>query len=328
MPPHPSIAIIGAGAVGGYFGARLAQHGHNVHFLARRDYAQLKAHGFAVGSVDGDFSLAPHQFHVHNDVTKMPQVDLIIVALKSTENRVIPNLIAPLLHDHTAILTLQNGLGNEQFLADHFGPHRVLGAVTFACINRIGPGQIQDQYHGFLRIGEFATRGRSERCYRIVRLFTASNVSASAVEDLKAARWDKQVWNVPFNGLSTLLDATTDQLIGDADGERLVHAVMNEVIAAARADGVTLAPDVAQKKIDATRSMGAYLTSTHLDRRHGRPMEIEAIFGQPVHIARRANVPVPLLELLYFSLRRLDLLPFLPSPGTPGEGQGGGSTER
>ncbi len=312
--------MIGAGAVGGYVGARLAQHGHDVHFLARSDYAQLKSRGFSIRSVAGDFTLAPDRFHVYDDTANMPQVDLVIVALKSTHNPLLPNLLPLLLRSDTTILTLQNGLGNEQFLADHFGASRIVGGIVFACINRVGPGRIDDQYRGFIRLGEFAAAGRSERAEQLVALFNASNIKASLVEDLRAGRWDKQVWNVPFNGLSALLDATTDLLIADQDGERVVRAIMEEVISAARADGVDLKKtpdplkkgsgvffDVAGEKLEATRVMGAYVTSTQLDRRQRKPMEVEAIFGQPVHIARRNNLHLPLLELLYFSLKRLDV---------------------
>ena len=305
MGAERSIAIIGAGAVGGYYGARLAQHGHDVHFLARSDYVQLKAHGFAVGSIAGDFYLAPNQFHVYDAPTQMPKVDLVVVALKSTHNHHLPQILPQLLRDDTTILTLQNGLGNEQFLAEHFGAARVVGGIAFVCINRLGPGKFQHTYRGYINFGEFSHPGRSARCEQIAQLFNDSNVKASVVEDLRAARWAKQFWNVPFNGLGALLDATTDRLLDSADGEHLVRAIMTEVLTAARADGVILAPDLPQKNIDATRSMGAYLTSTHLDRRQNKPMEIEAIFGQPVHIARRQDLHLPLLEMLYFALRQL-----------------------
>jgi 2-dehydropantoate 2-reductase len=110
------------------------------------------------------------------------------------------------------------------------------------------------------------------------------------------------VWNIPFNGLGALLDLTTDRLLASERGTRQVRAIMHEVMAAAAADGVTLAADTAERKIAATRSMGAYQTSTQLDRRLGRPMELEAIFGRPVEAARRGRIAVPLMELLYFAL--------------------------
>ena len=119
----------------------------------------------------------------------MPEVDLVIVALKSTHNHLLPKLLPPLLRDDTTILTLQNGLGNEQFLGDHFGAQRIVGGIAFVCINRLAPGKLQHTYRGHINIGEFAPPGRSARCEQIVKLFTDSNVKAAVVEDLRAARW-------------------------------------------------------------------------------------------------------------------------------------------
>jgi 2-dehydropantoate 2-reductase len=306
-PSTPSIAIVGAGAVGGYYGGRLAQHGHDVHFLLRSDYPAWKAQGLRVQSIDGDFTLPARNLRVYSEAQHMPKVDLVIITLKTTENHQIAQLVRPLLHDETAILTLQNGLGNEQLLADLFGTQRVLGGMAFTCLNRVSPGVIQHTDHGFIRLGEFCgPTGRSERAIRIADLLAQSMIHASAIEDLRGGRWDKQVWNVPFNGLGALLDASTDRLIGDEDGTRLVRAIMEEVLEAARADGVELSADSPLKKIESTRTMGAYQSSTQIDRRLGRPMEIEAIFGQPVEIARRACKTLPLLEMLYFCLRQLD----------------------
>ena len=306
MKAGPSIAIVGAGAVGGYYGARLALHGYDVHFLLRSDYDAWRSRGLQVKSVAGDFQLPPSRLRAYNDAAAMPKVDLVIVTIKTTENQRLPALVAPLLKDETTILTLQNGLGNEEFLAGHFGAKRIVGGMAFVCINRVSAGVIHHLDHGFVRVAEFVGAGRSARSEAIAAMLSQSNVNASVVDDLRAARWDKQVWNVPFNGLGALLDATTDQLIGTSDGERLVLAVMGEVLQAARADDVALAADAPQRKVHATRSMGAYLTSTQIDRRLKKPMEIEAIFGQPVRRARSAGLQLPLLEMLYFSLRVLD----------------------
>jgi 2-dehydropantoate 2-reductase len=297
-----SIAIIGTGAVGGYYGGRLAQHGHDLHFLLRSDYAYVREHGLAVRSIGGDFALPPEEMHVYNDPAAMPTVDLVVVALKSTENHQFARLITPLLHDTTAILTLQNGLGNEEGLAQLFGARRVLGGIAFTCINRTGPGVIEHLDHGLIRVGEFEGQARSERAHAIAAMFNASSVKAQVVDDLRAGRWDKLVWNVPFNGLGALLDLTTDRLLDSPQGEATVLAVMKEVVAAAKADGVTLAPDVLAKKIALTRTMGPYRSSMQLDRQAKRPLEVEAIIGRPLRIAQAAHVAVPLMELLYFAL--------------------------
>jgi len=322
MTDRPTIAVIGAGAVGGYYGARLAQHGHDVHLLLRSDYAIVRAAGLSVRSVDGDFALPPEQLHVYDDAAAMPPADLVIVTLKSTDNHQFPRLIPPLLKPGTAILTLQNGLGNEDELARLFGPKTVLGGMAFVCINRTAAGHIEHSDYGVIKLGEFTANesSRSPRVEQIAAMLRASNINAEALDDLKAGRWDKQVWNVPFNGLGALLDATTDVLLSTDAGVQQVRALMEEVIRAAAADGVTLPPDVAEKKITATRSMGRYRTSTQIDRQNGRPMEIDAIFARPVEIARRAGVTVPLMELLLFALTTLSAGASSASPFGRGSG--------
>ena len=236
----------------------------------------------------------------------MPKVDLVIVTLKTTENQHLKSLITPLLHELTAILTLQNGMGNEQTLADDFGSARIVGGLAFTCINRVEPGLIDHSGYGHIRLGEFIGPGKSARAEQIAAMFRDSKIRAETVDDLKLARWDKQVWNIPFNGLSTLIDVTTDRLIADEAGTNLVRAVMNEVLQAAATDGVQLASQTPEQKIAATREMGPYLTSTHIDRRLRKPMEIEAIFGHPVHRARAAGRQLMLLEMIYFALKQID----------------------
>ena len=303
-----SIAIIGAGAVGGYYGGRLAQHGHDVHLLLRSDYEHVRRHGLSVRSVSGDFELKPEQLRVYNDPAAMPKVDLVIVTLKSTENHQFAHLIPPLMHENTAILTLQNGLGNEDDLARLFGAQRVLGGIAFVCINRVAPGQLQHTEAGYIRLGEYAAdTGRSARAERIAEMFNNSNVKASVIDGpVRSARWAKLVWNIPFNGLGALLDATTEDLLATEDGTQLVRAIMLETIAAAAADSIELARDMPDKQIAATRGMGPYRTSTQIDRQIGKPMEIESIFNRPLAVARRGNVPAPLLQFLHVSLAHLN----------------------
>jgi 2-dehydropantoate 2-reductase len=130
-------------------------------------------------------------------------------------------------------------------------------------------------------------------------MLRASNVAARVLEDLKYGRWEKLIWNMPFNGLSAVLDQTSDLLLSTAEGEALVRAIMEEVRAGAKGAGVDLPASLVDAKIEQTRGMGAYKTSMHLDMQAGRAMEIEAIFGCPVRTAQAAGVPVPRLETLY-----------------------------
>ena len=229
-----TIAVVGAGALGGYYGARLAQHGKPVHFLLRSDYETVRNNGLVVESCSGNFQLPSDQLHVYYDPHQMPKVDLVLVTLKTTANDQFEPLIRPLLKEDTAILTIQNGLGNEDRLAELFGPQRILGGMAFVCINRAGPGVIHHTAHGIIRLGEF-NGGPSERASRIAEMFKASQVQCEVLADLKFGRWSKLVWNIPFNGLGAVLDLATDRLLDNEHGMQLLTALMTEVTAAAAA---------------------------------------------------------------------------------------------
>jgi 2-dehydropantoate 2-reductase len=308
FPEKPTIAILGSGAVGGYYGARLAQSGLDVHFLFRSDYQHAKQSGLSIRSIGGDFTISPQQLHAYNATTDMPKVDLVIIALKSTDNLSLAKLIPPLLHEHTAILTLQNGLGNEDHLAALFGAHRVLGGIAFTCINRTAPGHIHHQDHGHIHLGDFISSEPvpSPRVQAIAEFFTRAKIPTTPIPNLLEARWKKLTWNIPFNGLTTLLDVPTDVLIATPAGVHLIEAIIEEVRAAAASAGFHLPQTIASQQIELTRSMGPYLTSTQLDRRKGRPLELDSIFYRPLAIARTANVPTPLLGFLNVSLKILN----------------------
>ncbi|HEY7119772.1 MAG TPA: putative 2-dehydropantoate 2-reductase [Tepidisphaeraceae bacterium] len=309
----PLIAIVGTGAIGAYYGGRLAQHGHDVHFLLRSDYDAVRERGWSVRSCHGDFVLPPSSLHAYDDPTRMPRADLVIVTLKTTANDQFEKLIAPLLKPDTTILTLQNGLGNEERLAELFGARRVLGGMAFVCINRVEPGVVHHIAEGLITLGEFEPID-DQRVHRIARMFTASQIPCRVIDDLRYGRWEKLVWNVPFNGLSAVMDQTTDLLLGSPAGEALVRSLMEEVLAAARGVGVELPRSLIDAKVEQTRGMGAYKTSMHLDMLAGRAMEVQAIFGAPVRAAQEAGVSVPRLEMLYRMLKLRDAAPRVIGP--------------
>lgn len=302
---HPTIAIIGSGAVGGYYGSRLAQAGHDVHFLLRGDYEVVRRHGWMIHSCEGDFSLTPDQFHAYNNPTQLPPADLVLVTLKATANDLLGPLISPILKPDTVVLTLQNGLGNEEYLADLFGPGRILGGLAFVCINRGQPGHIHHTDHGLIAIGEYKGPP-TPRLRRLADIFNSSRIRCRMLNNLRYGRWEKLLWNIPFNGLGAAMDLTTDRLLASPAGIDLVRDIMKEVLAAARADGADLDPGLIEQKIDHTRTMQAYRTSMQIDRQAGRPMELDAIFGQPLRSAASHHVPMPLVQSIARLLFTLD----------------------
>jgi 2-dehydropantoate 2-reductase len=302
---NPVIAVIGAGAVGGYYGARLAQHGHNVHLLTRADCNHIRRAGMIIHSHDGDFSLTPDQISAYDDPREMPRADLVLVTLKTTANEHLHDLIAPVLKPDSIILTLQNGLGNEELLADLFGRERILGGMAFVCINRPNPGEILHTDHGVIRLGE-PFNITSDRAKKVAEIFNACNVKCEAIDNLTFGRWDKLIWNVPFNGLGAALNLTTDQIISNADGLALARRLMHEVINIAGSLGIHFDLTVIEAKIRHTQTMGAYKTSMQIDRNLHRPMEIDAILGNPLKIAYGNSVATPYMEMLCGILRTVD----------------------
>jgi len=152
------IAVVGSGAVGGYYGALLARREENeVSFLMRSDLGVVRERGIRVESPNGDFPLKT--VRCFGDSAEIGPADLVVVALKATANGALPEIIPPLLHAETAVLTLQNGLGNEEFLADRFPGRPILGGLCFVCLNRIGPGVIRHIAHGHIEMGDHCEAG-------------------------------------------------------------------------------------------------------------------------------------------------------------------------
>jgi len=297
------IAIVGSGAVGGYYGARLAQHGREVHFLMRSDYQHVHQHGLKILSHLGSFDLP--QVHCHREPEDIGPCDLVIIAMKTTANAALPAIIAPLLHDDTLLLTLQNGLGNEEFLASHFGAQRVLGGLCFVCINRTAPGVIEHLAQGQIAMGEFIGAPQP-RTHAIAEMLRESQIDCTVEPSLMAARWRKLVWNIPFNGLSIAgggLD--TERILSDKELSALVRILMDEVIAAASVLGHDLPSTLPERMIHQTRTMEAYKTSSLIDYLEGREVELESIWGEPLRQAVAAGAAMPELHKLYHKLKAL-----------------------
>jgi 2-dehydropantoate 2-reductase len=301
-----SIAVIGAGAVGLYYGGRLAHAGHEVHFYTRSDGAALRVRGLSARSHHGDFCIPADSIHAYDELDKMPKVDWVISALKSTARTHYRELIAPLVGARTQVVALQNGLGNEEELARHFGAENVLGAIAYVCIHRTASGVIHHSAQGDLKVGEFG-RPVSDRVRLLVDAMREAKILATAVEDLRYHRWHKQVWNIAFNGLGAARDLDCAQLLASEPNRQLVRAVMEDVVRAAAAVGVRFDDGLVDFQISRTAGLGSYKTSMHLDRLAGRPMEIEAILGEPIRQAEAAGVTdLPALKGLYAELREIN----------------------
>lgn len=300
-----SYAIIGAGALGGYYGSRLEQAGCDVHYLMRGDYDFVAGHGLRVESMHGHVALPKPK--IYRDASALPKCDVVVVAMKSTSNAALPALLPAAMKDDGVALVLQNGLGVDEQTAAVVGAQRVVGGLCFLCANRIGPGHVRQTRFDHVKLGEFSSRGVSERVSAIAADFERGDVKAQAVEDLGLARWQKLVWNVPYNGLAAALEVDTSVLMAHAETAALVEALMREVAAGAKAAGGYVIDEAfIQTMLGNTRKMEAYEPSMQIDRQQGRPMEVQAIHGEPVRVAERGGCAVPRMRMLYQQLLLID----------------------
>jgi 2-dehydropantoate 2-reductase len=270
------IGVIGAGAVGGFYGGKLCRTGEDVHILLRGDYEAVNTRGLRIESADGDFTVYPH---AHDTPEGIGPCDLVLVALKTSANELYAELITPLVGKHTAILCLQNGLGNCEQLAELFGAEKILGGLCFVCLNRSAPGVIQHLAFGKIIMGEH-TRPPQKRTRTFAALFKEAGVPCTVAENLEQGLWEKLVWNIPFNGLGVVAAADlpalegqpipktlgpvwpTDKLLANPDWENWVRDLMDEIISAANAKSLGLDPALAKAMIERTRAMGEYRAST------------------------------------------------------------------
>lgn len=303
-----SYAIIGTGALGGFYGARLQRAGLDVHFLLHSDFAHVRKHGLRIESKEGDFDLP--QVNAYPRAKDMPRCDVVAVALKTTRNDLLPSMLPPVVKDDGVVLILQNGLGVEEDAAKIVGPGRVMGGLSFLCSNKVGPGHIRHLDYGAVALAEYSPdhkpRGITERMRAIASDFERALIPVELVEDLVLARWKKLVWNIPFSGLSVVLHALTDWIMANPETRQLSISLMREVVRGAAAVGRTIPEDFVQKMITDTDKMPPYRTSMMIDYESRRPMEVEAIFGNPVRTAREAGVELPRIEMLYQQLKFLD----------------------
>jgi 2-dehydropantoate 2-reductase len=294
-----SIAIVGAGALGIYYGGRIARAGLEVRFLARSELARLREHGLALSYGGERHEVKP--VRAMGAPAEIGPVDLVVIALKATANGELARLLPPLLGPTTAVVNLQNGLGVDEAVAAVAGAERTLGALCFVAVNRVAPGEVVCSEQGYIELGEFG-RAAGPRTREVADVFAAAGVKIRVRESLLAARWHKLVWNVPFNGLTVALGGvTSDETLRDPTNEARVRALMGEVQAIARAEGVAIADDFLRSQIELTRGM-RYKPSTMLDWQAGRPLELEPIWGEPLRRARRLGVPAPELERLHAEL--------------------------
>lgn len=284
------VLVLGLGAVGGYFGGRLALSGVPVTAVARgANLAALRDGPLRITSFQGDFD-------VRLPVVAEPVAsDLVLFCVKSYDTEAAAASLLPVLGAETTILCLQNGVDNEARIAAICGAERVAPGVAYIAAERVGPGHIEHTASGSLDIG-------GPQAEAIVALFISAGVRARAVADAPAAKWRKLVLNCASNAMTAVAGVRTGPILADPEASMVLRAVMAEGLRVARAEGIDLADGEVDRLLRglAGLDMGS---STLQDRLRGAPLEAEALNGTIVRLGRRHGIPVPCNETLYALLR-------------------------
>ncbi len=303
------IAVVGAGSIGLYYGTKLAASGCEVRFLMRSGFEEAKSSGIHVYSQLGDNHLRhPEIFLKAEDIAP---VDCVLISVKSTTNSILEHIL-PHFAPNAIVMTLQNGLGNEEFLSRFVSPSQILGALCFVCLTRSSPAAVHHQGHGSISIGEFSENRVSPRVETLVALFKQAGIQAKPVANLLEERWRKLVWNIPFNGLSvTEGQITVDRILSTPRLLSECKHLMQETLSAANALGLPIEAEYQEMQLKRTATMGPYSPSTLIDFQAGRELEIEAIWGIPLRKAKSVGLEMPHLSRLYQRLCELN-----PTPST------------
>lgn len=293
------IGIIGSGALGSYFGIRLAAAGHQVSFLVRSDYEAVRRQGMRLTLEDGTV-IAVAQPRVARCPDEMGLQDLVLIALKTTRNALFPELLPPVVGSSTALVTVQNGLGNVEALAQLFPANAILGALCQIGVNREGPGLIRSFVpgDGFVQLGAGPLAG-ADLSAKVQSAFEDAGIRTRMTPSLGEALWRKLMWNVPFNGLTVAIGGQgTEAVCGDASLRSVARALMEEIRLAANALGFPIEADYTDKLLGFTDKLGHYKASSVLDWQSGRLLEVEAIFRKPLQAGIEAGVEMPHLATL------------------------------
>lgn len=299
--------IIGSGAIGCFYGAKLVQAGNEVHFLFHSDFEHVRNNGLRVDSVDGDMFFP--RVNAYGQARDMPVCDVILVALKSTQNHLLPTLLDPVVGPHTTVVLLQNGLGGERLLAQKTNAGHILGGLCLVCCNKLGPGHITHLEYGKILLAEYDKNDQPAGITPVMREIAMplekAGIPMELSPDLVLARWKKLMWNIPFNGTCALLDAPTDKIMNCPQSRQLALDLMREVQAGAASQGREIPDQYIDQMMAFTDAMVSYMPSMMLDARHNRAMEVESIYGEPVRTAMENGVLLVRTQTLY---RQLTLL--------------------
>jgi 2-dehydropantoate 2-reductase len=296
------IAVIGPGAVGGYFGGVLARHGDEVAMIARPGphMDAMRTNGLHLTTAWGDFTVHPQ---VTDDPNEVGPVDLVLYCVKLFHNPEALPLIAPLLQPDTTVLTLQNGVDSADAIAERYGWEHAMAGATYIQTGRPGPGQIrQAGLKARIAFGE-QDGSHSDRVKRLSSILDREGIQYDVVSDIVTMLWTKLVIVATVASLMTASRSSMPEVLDSPWGRYTLRALMEEVEAVARAKGIEIPPDVVDQRFDEAVAEAEHTqVSLQDDFTAERPLEIESILGMVVREGMALGVPVPASAALVASL--------------------------
>ncbi|RYL94363.1 2-dehydropantoate 2-reductase [Sporolactobacillus sp. THM7-4] len=301
------IAVLGAGAIGCFYGGLLARDKQDVTFIAKGhtlDY--LRDHDLIVKSILGDFAL-PVKVMDAGQLKEEQAFDFVILSVKSTAlDDVIPELKV-LTGPKTKIVCLLNGIGNEEKLAGLFGPERVAGGSAFISVIRESPGVVNHVGEGALVIGEWQSKkipsdDGGPRLELLAEAIRAAGIKTDVTANIRQVKWEKLLWNIIYNPVTALTRTRVGEALDDPDLISVLSAIKKEFIQTAKAANIRIRQKYIDNVLLPDEEVRNHKTSMLQDLENGRKMELEAIVGFAVQVAHDHHVPVPTIESVYHLL--------------------------
>ncbi|MCP3939921.1 MAG: 2-dehydropantoate 2-reductase [Desulfobacteraceae bacterium] len=297
--------LIGTGAVGSYYMGKISRAGVHITSLSITDYEIIKKKGIQINSINKDFKFIPDKtIKSTSEYLLIP--DYIIIATKALPEIDVIAMIKNIIHKKTTIVLLQNGIDIETKIFNAYPDNEVISGLAYITVNKIAPATINHQANGWLVIGKYPN-GISKKTKLLSKIFNEAGVQCTLEKDINLARWKKLIWNASYNVISVLGGGlTTKEMTQSKEINSLITGIMKEVILLADKSGYKIDESLIDEYINFTSKMPANKTSMLLDYENKRPMEVEAILGNTIKMAKKINMAVPHLESLYPLLKTIN----------------------
>ncbi|MEU7835730.1 MULTISPECIES: ketopantoate reductase family protein [unclassified Nonomuraea] len=299
------VGVIGSGATGGYLAAKLAHAGISVTLVARGEsYARIEHEGIVVNDPDGTRIVARPEQLIKPGGVATPAVDLVLFCVKSYDTNEAAAALTAVAGDHARVLCLQNGVRNEEVLADLIGPARLLSGVLYIGARRTAPGVIDCTSPPRIHLGDYVGQP-SPDLDSILDVFRSANLDIAADDRIRAQKWQKFLFNCALNPLTALIQRPLGDILARPSGRHLYGSLLEEAIAVGRAHGAPIPSDAGDKVWEQGNRMNI-LSSMAEDVAAGRPLEIDAFTGYVHELGDRHGVETPVSGVVLDMLKTLD----------------------